>query len=115
MAQYVSRFIPGYAKLTAPLRNLTKQGVGWKWTENEQVAFDNLKETLTGDKVVTYFGPRKKMEIVVDASPVGLGGILMQDGKVVSYASHTLSEVEARYSHMKRETAVVWAADLGCL
>ena len=98
MAQYVSRFIPGYAKITAPLRNLTKQGVEWKWTENEQTALDNLKETLTGDKVMTYFDPGKKMEIVVDASPVGLGGILMQEGKVVSYASRTFSEVEARYS-----------------
>ena len=58
MAQYVSRFIPGYAKITAPLRNLTKQVVGWKWTENEQAACDNLKETLTGDKVMTYFDPR---------------------------------------------------------
>ena len=112
MAQYVSRFIPGYAKITAPLRNLTKQGVEWTWTENEQTALDNLKETLTGDKVMTYFYPGKKMEIVVDASPVGLGGILMQEGKVASYASRTLSEVEARYSQTEREMlAVVWAAE----
>ena len=45
MAQYVSRFIPGYDKIIAPLQNLTKQGVEWKWTENEQTALDNLKET----------------------------------------------------------------------
>ena len=112
MAHYVSRFIPGYAKITAPLRNLTKQGVEWKWTENERTALDNLKETLTGDKVMTYFDPGKKTEIVVDASPVGLGGILMQEGNVVSYASRTLSEVEARYSQTGREMlAVVWAAE----
>ena len=112
MAQYVSRFIPGYAKITAPLRNLTKQGVEWKWTENEQMALDNLKEMLTGDKVMTYFDSGKKTEIVVDASPVGLGGILTQEGKVVSCASRTLSEVEARYSQTEREMlAVVWAAE----
>ena len=107
MAQYISRFIPGYAKITAPLRNLTKQGVEWEWTENEQTALDNLKETLTGDKVMTYFDPGKKTEIVVDASPVGLGGILKQEGKVVSYASRTLSEVEARYSQTEREMLAV--------
>ena len=112
MAQYVSRFIPDYATITAPLRNLTKQGVDWKWGENEQIALDSLKEALTGDKVMTYFDPRKKTEIVVDASPVGLGGLLMQEGKVVSYASRTLSEVEARYSQTEREMlAVVWAAE----
>ena len=61
---------------------------------------------------MTYFDPGKKTEIVVDASPVGLGGILMQEGKVVSYASCTLSEVEARYSQTEREMlAVVWAAE----
>ena len=112
MAQYVSRFIPDYAKITAPLRSLTKQGVDWKWTEEEQTALDNLKEALAGDKVMTYFDPRKKTEIVVDASPVGLGGLLMQEGNVVSYASRTLSEVEARYSQTEREMlAVVWAAE----
>ena len=112
MAQYVSRFIPDYAKITAPLRNLTKQGVDWRWTKEEQKALDSLKEALAGDKVMTYFDPRKKTEIVVDASPVGLGGLLMQEGKVVSYASRSLSEVEARYSQTEREMlAVVWAAE----
>ena len=112
MAQYVSRFIPDYAKITAPLRNLTKQGVDWRWTEEEQNALDSLKEALAGDKLMTYFDPRKKTEIVVDASPVGLGRLLMQEGKVVSYASRSLSEVEARYSQNEREMfAVVWAAE----
>ena len=112
MAQYVSRFIPDYAKITAPLRNLAKQGVDWKWTKKEQSALDSLREALAGNKVMTYFDPRKETEIVVDASPVGLGGLLMQEGKVVSYASHTLSDVEARYSQTEREMlAVVWAAE----
>ena len=61
---------------------------------------------------MTYFDPKQKTEIVVDASPVGLGGILMQEGKVISYASPTLSEVEARYSQTEREMlAVAWAAE----
>ena len=50
---------------------------------------------------MTYFDPGKKTEIVVDASPVGLGGILMQEGKVVSYASRTL--VKSRQDILKRK------------
>jgi hypothetical protein len=84
MARYISRFILDYAKITAPLRNLTKQGVDRKWTAEEQTALDSLKEALVDDKVMTYFDPRKKTKIAVDASPVGLGGLLMQEGKVVS-------------------------------
>ena len=46
------------------------------------------------------------------ASPVGLGGLLVQDGKVISYASRALSDVEHRYSQTEREMlGVVWAAE----
>ena len=46
---------------------------------------------------MSYVDPRKKMEIIVDASPVGLGGLLVQEGKVISYATGALSDVESRY------------------
>ena len=46
---------------------------------------------------MSYFDPKKETEIIVDASPVG------QEGKVVSYASQALSDVESRYSQTKRE------------
>ena len=59
-----------------------------------------------------YFNPRLKTEVIIDASPVGLGGLLVQDGKVISYASRALSDVEHRYSQTEREMlGVVWAAE----
>ena len=36
-------------------------------------------------------------EVIVDASPVGLGGVLAQDGKVIRYASRARNDVESRY------------------
>jgi len=42
---------------------------------------NELKEALVGYQVVSYFDPRKKTEIIVDASPFGLGGLLIQEGK----------------------------------
>lgn len=48
--------------------------------------------------------------MIVDASPVGLGGLLVQDSKVISYASRALSDIERRYSQTEREMiGVVWA------
>ena len=109
MTQYVARFIPNYATITAPLRLLTRQGTPRKWEQEEQRALNELKEALVGDQVMSYFDPRKQTEIIVDASPVGLGGLLMQDGKVISYASRALSDVESRYSQTEQEMlAVVW-------
>ena len=112
MTQYVSRFIPNYATITTPLRLLTRQDTPWKWEQEEQRALDKLKEALVGDQVMSYFDPRKKTEIIVDASPAGLGGLLVQEGRVLSYGSRALSDVESRYSQTEREMlAVVWAVE----
>ena len=84
----------------------------WKWIEEEQKTLDKLKQALTGDRVMSYFDPRKETKILVDESPVGLGGLLAQDGKIICYASRALSEIERRYSQTEREIhAAVWALE----
>jgi len=63
---------------------------------------------------MAYFDPTRDTEVLVDASPVGLGALLVQDGKIISYmyASRALSDVECRYSQTERETlAVVWSTE----
>ena len=55
MTQYVSRFIPNYATITAPLRFLTRQDTPWKWEQEERKALEELKEVLVGDEVMSYF------------------------------------------------------------
>ena len=87
MAQYVARFIPDFASRTEPLRRLTRKDVPWEWTQQEQEAFDNIKEALTSTQVMAYFNPAKQTEVLVDASPVGVGAILAQEGKIIAYAS----------------------------
>ena len=59
---------------------------------------------------MSYFNPAQETKVIVDASPVGLGGLLAQDRKVISYVSRALNDVESRYSQTKREMlAIVWA------
>ena len=113
MAQYVSRFIPNYAAITAPLRALTHRNSKWKWQEAEENALRKLQNELTmSDRVMAYFDPTKPTEVLVDASPAGVGAILIQDGKVISYGSRALSDVETRYSQTEREMlAIVWATE----
>ena len=112
MAQYVSRYIPEYATITAPLRALTKKETLSQWSDEQQHAFDKLKDSLTKSHVMSYFNPAQETKVIVDASPVGLGGLLAQDGKVISYASRALSDVDSRYSQTQREMlAIVWALE----
>ena len=51
---------------------------------------------------MSYFNPAQETKVIVDASPVGLRGILAQDGKIISYTSRALSDVESRYSQTER-------------
>ena len=112
MAQYVSRFIPNYASITSPLRELTRLDTPWTWNQRHEHAFQNLQQVLASTQVMEYFNTNKPSEIIVDASPTGLGAILTQDGKVISYASRALSVVESRYSQTDREMlAVVWGTE----
>ena len=113
-----ARFVRDYATLTHDLRELVKNEVKWQWSENHQRAFDTLKKALASTPVLQYFNPALQTELHVDASPVGLCGILMQvedgDGprRTVQYASRALTPVEQRYSQTEREAlAVVWACE----
>ena len=112
MAQYVARFIPKFATIVSPLRELTKQDVNWCWDQRCETAYQALKDALTNTSTMTYFDTNVPSVVLADASPCGLGAILTQNGKVVSYASRALSDVEQRYSQTEREMlAVVWCAE----
>ena len=112
MTGFVSRFIPQYSTLTEPLRKLTRENETWVWSDEQESAFQTLKDKLTSDTVMAYFDPSKETELWVDASPVGLGAILSQDNKIVAYASRALSPVEQRYSQTEREClAIVYGVE----
>ncbi|XP_052806251.1 uncharacterized protein K02A2.6-like [Mya arenaria] len=112
MTAYCSRFIKEYATITEPLRRLTRNETPWSWEREQENAFEKLKQDLSSDTVMVYFDPGKEIEVVTDASPVGLSAILTQQGKVVAYASRALSPTESRYSQTEREAlGVVWACE----
>lgn len=64
----------------------------------------------------SYFDQDAKTKIICDASPIGLGAILLQEHKgedrVICYASRGLTDVERRYSQTEKEAlAVVWSCE----
>ena len=85
MTNYMSRFIRDYADIVAPLT----------WAHSQQF-YSN--ERGPSNSCRQAFDPRKKTVLLMDASPVGLGAVLTQDGKVNSYGSKAHSSVEKRYS-----------------
>ena len=112
MAQYSARFIKDFATITEPLRKLTRSQTPWTWDRPQVEAFEQVKNALSEATTMPYFSPEKPTKILVDANPVGLAGILVQDDKPIAYCSRALSDVETRYSQTEREAlAVVWACE----
>ena len=105
LANFVSRFIPNYVTIVAPLRILTYQKTTFHWVKEEQSALRELKDKLTKD-VMAHFDPTKKTKLLVDASPVGIGAVLTQEG------SKDLTDVETRESQTEKEAlAIVWGIE----
>ncbi|XP_061193203.1 uncharacterized protein K02A2.6-like [Saccostrea echinata] len=112
MTSYCLRFIPDYSTVSEPLGRLMRADLSWSWTAEQDAAFDKLKSLLSSDTLIVYYDPNKTVELIVDASPVGLGAILTQENKVVAYASRSLSPTESRYSQTEREAlGIVWACE----
>ena len=99
LLSYCSKMIPDFATITEPLRELTWKSAKWQWTDRQHSAFDVIKGIVVSNLVLAFFDTKKSSELIVDASPYGLSGILIQrdknlDPKVISYASRSLSNVE---------------------
>lgn len=116
LVNYVGAFIPNLATISFPLRELTKQNAVFCWGTQEQKAFDYIIEQMTQIGSLAHFDPKLKTRVVADASPVGLGAILLQffEGKarVVCYASKSLTDTEKRYAQTEKEAlALVWSVE----
>jgi hypothetical protein len=107
-----SRFILGYANYVAPLLPLLKQGIKWRWTEEMQNAFEELRASFAGSIHLVHPRPDLPYAIYTDASKLGISSVLMQEsdsgGKlIVSLASPVLSSTERKYSTCGQELLVV--------
>ena len=76
----------------------THKGVEFKWEDAHQGALERLKCSLTSAEVMAYFHHSKRSLQLGNASPVGLGAVLTQGGKKISYASKALSSLGRLYS-----------------
>ncbi|WVZ91094.1 LOW QUALITY PROTEIN: hypothetical protein U9M48_037308 [Paspalum notatum var. saurae] len=105
LAGYYRRFIEGFAKIAGPPFALAKKGAKFEWTTACEKSFQELKARLTIDPVLPDIF--RDFVIYCDASRQGLGGVLMQDGKVIAYASRKLKDHKQNYPTHDLELAAV--------
>jgi hypothetical protein len=87
---YYRRFIPDFSRIAKPMTELLKKGVKFSWDQKCDDAFHTLRDHLTTAPVLAQPDVSKSFDIYCDASGTGLGCVLMQDNRVIAYASRAL-------------------------
>lgn len=122
LVNFIGKWIPNLATLTEPLRKLLRLKLGknaniLKYWGNEQLnAFNELKSSLSKIKTLGYYDPEDKTQVIADASPVGLGAVLIQydssGHRVIAFGNKSLTDPEKRYCQTEKEAlAIVWAVE----
>jgi hypothetical protein len=104
---YYRRFIPDFSRIMKPMTELLKKGAKFEWGQKCEDAFDTLRQHLTTTPVLAQHNNNKPFDVYCDASSSRLGCVLMQDNRVIAYASRGLRPHEQNYPTHDLELAVV--------
>ncbi|WVZ63412.1 hypothetical protein U9M48_013046 [Paspalum notatum var. saurae] len=110
LAGYYRRFIKDFSRISKPMTALTQKNAKFVWSPKCEEAFGMLKKLLTSAPVLAQPDITKPFDVYCDASGSGLGCVLMQQGRVIAYASSQLRKHEVNYpTHDLELLAIVYA------
>src|SRR4051812_47031382 len=107
LSGYYRRFIENFSKVAKPMTELLKKDKKFDWTEGCEFSFQELNKRLVTTPILCLPDLEKDFQVYCYASHQGLGGVLMQEGKVVAYASRELKTHEVNYPTHDLELASV--------
>ncbi|KAK1604694.1 hypothetical protein QYE76_028367, partial [Lolium multiflorum] len=106
LAGYYRRFVEGFSSIARPMTQLLKKDKKFEWTNKCEESFQKLKTKLTTAPILIMPDITKPFDVYCDASKIGLGCVLMQEGKVI-YLSRQLKPHEQNYPTHDLELAAV--------
>nr|GEV41196.1 putative reverse transcriptase domain-containing protein [Tanacetum cinerariifolium] len=107
LAGYYRRFIEGFSKIAKSMTKLTQKNVKFDWGEKKEAAFQLIKQKLCSAPILALPIGSKKFIVYCDALHKGLGAMLMQNDKVISYDSRQLKTHVKNYTTHDLELGVV--------
>jgi hypothetical protein len=110
LATYYRKFVEHFATKAHALHQLLRKTTVWQWGEAQQEAFDSIKGALMNAPVLAVPDLRPNaapFHVICDASGVGLGAILEQDGHPVAYESRKMNGAELNYGAGEQELLAV--------
>ena len=107
LGNYYRRFVKDYSKRVQPLVSLTKKNTPFKWTQECQEAFEDLKKALLGPDIMSFPKDDGLFILDTDASDETIGAVLSQvqlgREKVIAFGSRSLGKSERNYCATDRE------------
>ena len=115
MLNFYHRFLPGIAKLLAPLTEATKsRGKVITWTDECQTAFEAAKSSLASATLLNHPDPKSETRLSTDASDSAIGAELSQKHhgmwRPIAFFSRKLTSTQSRYSTFDRELLAIYSA-----
>lgn len=111
LAGYYRRFIDNFSQIARPLTILLKKDAPFKWQEQQQAAFETLRDKLCEEPVLQYPDFTQPFIVTTDASGTAVGGILSQGplgkDRPIAYTSRVLNDTEQRYSTYEKEAVAI--------
>ena len=112
MASYYRQCINNFAKLAAPLVQLTRKHVRFHWGEEQQHAFDTLKQSLTSSTVMAHPKLNEPYKLYTDACDYAVGAILVQTDehgieRPIQYISKKLAGSQLHWPVIEKEAYAV--------
>ena len=112
LASYYRKFIEGFARIARPLTKITGQNQEYRWTDEQEVAFRELKKKLISSPVLKYPNFEEEFILMTDASKEGIGAVLAQKDKEgkehpIAYFSKALTPCERNYDTTNMEALAV--------
>ncbi|KAL8106071.1 hypothetical protein AgCh_029755 [Apium graveolens] len=107
LSGYYRCFVEGFSSIALPLTQLMRKGIKFEWNDDREKSFQELKKRLVSAPILVLSSGSGGFQVFSDASKRGLGCVLMQHGKVISYASRQLKPYEVNYPTHDLELATV--------
>jgi RNase H-like domain found in reverse transcriptase/Integrase zinc binding domain len=110
---YYRRFIKIFSEIARPLHKLTRNAE-WEWTEEQQRAFDELKEEFSGEEILHMPMDQGKFILEVDALNYATGAVLSQlqeeKKQLIDTDSKSMNGAERNYLIYDKEMLAVMRA-----